>query len=231
MLTVNNIGKVYNGKIAVDINELYIQQGEILGLAGNNGAGKTTFFRLILDLIRADRGEILSKDKSITKSEEWKQYTAAYLDEGFLINYLTPEEYFYFVGKLNNLSKADVDEFLQGFTSFFDGAILKSGKYLRDLSKGNQFKVGIAACMLQNPELLILDEPFANLDPSSQSRLLQILRELHEKKRMTILISSHDLNHITDVCKRILVMEKGRIIKDMQTSEDTLHELESYFKV
>lgn len=231
MLTVNNIGKVYNGKIAVDINELYIQQGEIIGLAGNNGAGKTTFFRLILDLIRADRGEILSKDKSITQNEDWKRYTAAYLDEGFLINYLTPEEYFYFVGKLNNLSKADVDEFLQGFTSFFDGAILKSGKYLRDLSKGNQFKVGIVACMLQNPELLILDEPFANLDPSSQSRLIQMLRELHEKKRMTILISSHDLNHITDVCKRILVMEKGRIIKDMQTSEDTLHELESYFKV
>lgn len=231
MLTVNNIGKVYNGKIAVDINELHIQTGEIIGLAGNNGAGKTTFFRLILDLIRADRGEILSKDKSITQSEEWKQYTAAYLDEGFLINYLTPEEYFYFVGKLNNLSKADVDEYLQDFTSFFDGAILKSGKYLRDLSKGNQFKVGIAACMLQNPELLILDEPFANLDPSSQSRLIQMLRELHEKKRMTILISSHDLNHITDVCKRILVMEKGRIIKDMQTSEDTLTELESYFKV
>ncbi len=231
MLTVNNIGKVYNGKIAVDINELYINKGEIIGLAGNNGAGKTTFFRLILDLIRADRGEILLKDKSITRSEEWKQYTAAYLDEGFLINYLTPEEYFYFVGKLNNLSKADVDEYLQDFTSFFDGAILKSGKYLRDLSKGNQFKVGIAACMLQNPELLILDEPFANLDPSSQSRLIQMLRELHEKKRMTILISSHDLNHITDVCKRILVMEKGRIIKDIQTSQDTLHELESYFKV
>ncbi|MBC7651914.1 MAG: ABC transporter ATP-binding protein [Deinococcales bacterium] len=231
MLTINNIGKVYNGKIAVDINELHIQTGEIVGLAGNNGAGKTTFFRLLLDLIRADRGEILSKEKNITQNEDWKPYTAAYLDEGFLINYLTPEEYFYFVGKLNNRSKADVDEYLQGFISFFDGAILKSGKYIRDLSKGNQFKVGIAACMLQDPELLILDEPFANLDPSSQSRLIQMLKELHEKRRMTILISSHDLNHITDVCNRILVMEKGRIIKDLQTSADTLGELESYFKV
>lgn len=231
MLTINNIGKVYNGKIAVDINELHIQTGEIIGLAGNNGAGKTTFFRLLLDLIRADRGEILSKEKNITQNEDWKPYTAAYLDEGFLINYLTPEEYFYFIGKLNNRSKADVDEYLQGFISFFDGAILKSGKYIRDLSKGNQFKVGIAACMLQDPELLILDEPFANLDPSSQSRLIQMLKELHEKKRMTILISSHDLNHITDVCNRILVMEKGRIIKDLQTSADTLGELELYFKV
>ncbi len=231
MLTINNIGKVYNGKIAVDINELHIQTGEIIGLAGNNGAGKTTFFRLLLDLIRADRGEILSKEKNITQNEDWKPYTAAYLDEGFLINYLTPEEYFYFVGKLNNRSKADVDEYLQGFISFFDGAILKSGKYIRDLSKGNQFKVGIAACMLQDPELLILDEPFANLDPSSQSRLIQMLKDLHEKRRMTILISSHDLNHITDVCNRILVMEKGRIIKDLQTSADTLGELESYFKV
>ncbi len=231
MLTVNNIGKVYNGKIAVDISELHIETGEIIGLAGNNGAGKTTFFRLILDLIRADRGEILSKQKSVTENEDWKQYTAAYLDDGFLINYLTPEEYFYFIGKLNNRSKADVDEFLLGFTSFFDGAILKSGKYIRDLSKGNQFKVGIAACLLQEPELLLLDEPFANLDPSSQSRLIQMIKDVQQKRRMTILISSHDLNHITDVCNRILVMEKGRIIKDLQTSESTLAELESYFKV
>jgi ABC-2 type transport system ATP-binding protein len=187
---------------------------------------------LLLDLVKADRGEVLLKEEEpVQLNENWKKYTAAYLDEGFLISYLTPEEYFYFVGKLNQRSKADVDEFLEGFTAFFDGSILNNRKYIRDLSKGNQFKVGIAACLLQQPELLILDEPFANLDPSSQIRLMNILRETKEKNRTTIFISSHDLNHITDVCTRILLMEKGKIIKDLYNNEDTLKELKSYFQV
>ena len=231
MITVNNIGKAYNGMVVVDIPQLQINAGETVGLVGNNGAGKTTLFRLLLDLIKADRGEILSKEKNVAVSEDWKNYTAAYLDEGFLIGYLTPEEYFYFVGKLNNRSRADVDEFLKSFDLFFDGSILKSGKYIRDLSKGNQFKVGIAACLLQDTEILILDEPFANLDPSTQMRLIKMLKEMQEHRRMTIFISSHDLNHVTDVCSRILLMEKGRIIKDQHTTEETLKELELYFKV
>ena len=231
MITVDNIGKAYGSEIVVDIPALQINVGETVGLVGNNGAGQTTLFRLLLDLIKANRGQILSKEKNVATSEDWKSYTAAYLDEGFLIGYLTPEEYFYFVGKLNNRSKADVDEFLKTFEAFFDGSILKSGKYIRDLSKGNQFKVGIAACLLQNPEILILDEPFANLDPSTQMRLIKMLKEMQEQKRMTIFISSHDLNHVTDVCSRILLMEKGKIIKDLQNNEETLKELEQYFKV
>ena len=231
MITVDNIGKAYGSEIVVDIPALQINVGETIGLVGNNGAGKTTLFRLLLDLIKANQGQILSKEKNVATTEDWKSYTAAYLDEGFLIGYLTPEEYFYFVGKLNNRSKADVDEFLKTFDAFFDGSILKSGKYIRDLSKGNQFKVGIAACLLQNPEILILDEPFANLDPSTQMRLIKMLKEMQEQKRMTIFISSHDLNHVTDVCSRILLMEKGKIIKDLQKNEETLKELEQYFKV
>jgi ABC-2 type transport system ATP-binding protein len=231
MISVDNIGKAYNGQVVVDIPRLEVKQGETIGLVGNNGAGKTTFFRLLLDLIKADRGRILSKEKNVASSEDWKNYTAAYLDEGFLIGYLTPEEYFYFVGKLNKLSKADVDEFLRSFALFFDGSILNSGKYIRDLSKGNQFKVGIAACLLQNTEILILDEPFANLDPSTQMRLIKMLKELQEQRRMTIFLSSHDLNHVTDVCSRILLMEKGKIIQDLDTNAETLKELEQYFKV
>jgi len=231
MITVKNLVKTYTGRIVVDIAALQINEGEIIGLVGNNGAGKTTFFRLMLDLIKADRGEILSGEKNVAVSEDWKPYTAAYLDEGFLIDYLTPEEYFYFVGKLNNRSKADVDEFLKSFDTFFDGSVLKSGKYIRELSKGNQFKVGIAGCLLQNPGVLLLDEPFANLDPTTQLRLIKMLKEMHAQRRMTIFISSHDLNHITEVSTRILLMEKGLIIKDLHTNQDTLSELEDYFKV
>ena len=231
MITANNLGKAYGGKRVVDIPSLQIGQGEIVGVVGNNGAGKTTFFRLLLDLIKADNGEILLKERKITDSEDWKNYTAAYLDEGFLIGYLTPEEYFYFTGKLAGRSKANVDDFLKDFETFFDGSILKSGKYIRDLSKGNQFKLGIVAALLQNPELLILDEPFANLDPSTQMRLIKMLRDIHAQRRLTILISSHDLNHLTGVCSRILLMENGRIIRDFHTGQDTLQELEDYFKI
>jgi len=231
MITVNNILKAYNGNIVVNIPQLATRQGEIIGLVGNNGAGKTTFFRLILDLVRADKGEIISGDKNVASSEDWKNYTAAYLDEGFLINYLTPEEYFYFVGSLNNRSRTYVDDFLRNFDAIFDGSVLRSGKYIRDLSKGNQFKVGIAACLLREPQVLILDEPFANLDPSSQLRLIKMLKEWQGRNPMTIFVSSHDINHITDVCSRILLMEKGRIIKDFDTTADTLQELETYFKV
>jgi ABC-2 type transport system ATP-binding protein len=231
MIAVNNLIKAYNGNVVVNIPQLATRQGEIIGLVGNNGAGKTTFFRLILDLVRADRGEIVSGDKNVASSEDWKNYTAAYLDEGFLINYLTPEEYFYFVGSLNNRSRTYVDDFLRNFDAFFDGSVLRSGKYIRDLSKGNQFKVGIAACLLREPQVLILDEPFANLDPSSQLRLIKMLKEWQERNPMTIFVSSHDINHITDVCSRILLMEKGRIIKDFDTTADTLQELETYFEV
>lgn len=232
MITVNNLAKIYKENIVVDVPNLNIHKGEIIGLVGNNGAGKTTLFRLMLDLIRADRGNVLYKDNiDAAKSEEWKNFISAYLDEGFLIGYLTPEEYFYFIGKLNDLSKADVDVFLERYVQFFDGAILNSGKYLRDLSKGNQFKVGIVGCLLQKPEVLILDEPFANLDPTSQMRLIQLIRNEKEQNGSTILVSSHDLNHVTEVSDRILLMEKGKIIQDLYNSEDTLIDLKSYFQV
>jgi len=231
MIEVKNLKKIYNGITVVDVPTLQINKGESVGLVGNNGAGKTTLFRMVLDLIRAESGEILSNGEVVAGHEKWKDYTAAYLDEGFLIDYLTPEEYFYFIGGLHSLNRAHVDEVLTGLTDFFNGEILKKGKYIRDLSKGNQCKVGVAACLLQEPQLLMLDEPFANIDPSTQFRLKNLLKDLNKNKGVTTIVSSHDLNHITDVCDRILLMEKGVIIKDIATSSSTLNELEAYFGV
>jgi len=231
MITVSNLRKSYKGIPAVSIDNLTINSGEVVGLVGNNGAGKTTFFRLLLDLIRADSGQILSKEKPVNTTEDWKNYTAAYIDEGFLIEYLTPEEYFYFVGKLNKQSKADVDDFLQHYIPFFDDAILNKGKYIRDYSKGNQFKIGIVAALLCNPALLILDEPFANLDPTTQLRLVDMIKELAQLKKLCIIVSSHDINHVTEVSSRILLMEKGSIIKDIAGGEGAYNELVEYFKV
>jgi ABC-2 type transport system ATP-binding protein len=231
MIEIKNLKKIYNGVTVVNVPNVEIKKGESVGLVGNNGAGKTTLFRTILDLIRPEAGQVLINGEVVAGHENWKNYTASYLDEGFLIDYLTPEEYFYFIGGLHQQTRAHVDDSLAGLTDFFNGEILKKGKYIRDLSKGNQCKVGVASCLLQNPELLMLDEPFANIDPSTQFRLKGILKDLNKNKGVTTLISSHDLNHITDVCDRILLMEKGVIIKDIATSSSTLNELEQYFGV
>jgi ABC-2 type transport system ATP-binding protein len=231
MIRVKDLTKAYGGETVLNIPSLSITKGESFGLVGNNGAGKTTFFRIILDLIRANSGVVVSQGISAAGSEHWKEYTGSYLDEGFLIDYLTPEEYFQFVGKINKLSQQDIEEFMASFEDFFNGEILGNKKYIRDLSKGNQKKIGISAAIMTNPEILILDEPFSSLDPTTQFRLKKLLKELQEEKQVTMLISSHDLNHVTEVCKRIVVLHQGDIVHDIVTREDTLKELETYFAV
>ena len=229
MIQIKNLVKTYGTKTVVNIEDLQFNKGETIGLVGNNGAGKTTFFRMLLDLIRPNSGEVLSKGENVSNSDHWKSYTASYLDEGFLIDYLTPEEYFIFIGSLHDMSRADVAEYIRRYQEFFNGEVLNSGKYIRDFSKGNQNKVGIAAAIMQKPELLVLDEPFANLDPSTQIRLKTLIKDLKNQEQVTTLISSHDLNHITDVCDRIILMEKGKIIQDLQKNENTLQQLQHYF--
>ncbi|MGC1631693.1 MAG: ABC transporter ATP-binding protein [Gelidibacter sp.] len=229
MITVSNLSKKYNADPVLNIENLEIPKGQSFGLVGNNGAGKTTFFSLLLDLIQPTTGYIKSKDIKVNESEDWKPYTSAYIDETFLIGYLTPEEYFYFIGELRGQNKAAVNVLLAQFEDFFHGEILNQKKYLRDLSKGNQKKVGIVAALIGNPEVIILDEPFANLDPTTQIRLKQIIKDLAEKQGVTVLVSSHDLIHVTEVCERIVVLEKGIVIKDLATSAATLKELEAHF--
>jgi ABC-2 type transport system ATP-binding protein len=229
MISANNLSKSYKGVQVLNIPSLDIPRGQSFGLVGNNGAGKTTFFSLLLDLIKPTTGHIKSKDVLVQESEDWKPFTSSFIDESFLIGYLTPEEYFYFIGDLRGQNKADVDNLLAKFEDFFHGEIIGRKKYLRDLSKGNQKKAGIVAALIGNPEVIILDEPFANLDPTTQIRLKQIIKELTKNRDVTVLISSHDLMHVTDVCERIVVLEKGEIVKDLETSEATLKELELHF--
>ena len=229
MITTSNLSKAYNGVTVLNIENLDIPKGQSFGLVGNNGAGKTTYFSLLLDLIQPTTGHIKSKDILVNESEDWKPFTSSFIDESFLIGYLTAEEYFYFIGELRDQNKADVDALIAQFEDFFHDEILGKKKYLRDLSKGNQKKAGIVAALIGNPEVIILDEPFANLDPTTQIRLKQIIKNLAEKQGVTVLISSHDLMHVTDVCERIVVLDKGEIVKDLATSEATLKELEEHF--
>jgi ABC-2 type transport system ATP-binding protein len=229
MIHIDNLVKVYNGVKVLDIAQLRIPQGQSFGLVGNNGAGKTTLFRLILDLIKADQGQVLSKDIAVNKDSQWKKYTGSFLDEGFLIDFLKPEEYFNFIADINGVTKDELNVFYNDFTDFFGDEILNKNKYLRDFSRGNQKKIGLFGAIISHPEVLILDEPFANLDPSSQIRLKSILKDLQLKAQLTMLISSHDLNHIAEVSDRIVILDKGKPVKDLLTSDNTLGELEGYF--
>ncbi len=229
MITTSNLSKKYSGNQVLNIETLDIPKGQSFGLVGNNGAGKTTYFSLLLDLIQPTTGYIKNNEIQVNESEDWKPFTSAFIDESFLIGYLTAEEYFYFIGELRGQNKADIDTLVAQFEDFFHGEILGQKKYLRDLSKGNQKKVGIVAALIGNPEVIILDEPFANLDPTTQIRLKGIIKDLAEKQSVTVLISSHDLMHVTDVCERIVVLEKGEIVKDLATSTATLKELEAHF--
>lgn len=231
MIQVNQLSKQYNGTTVLHIDNLSIPKGQSFGLVGNNGAGKTTFFSLLLDLIQPTTGEIVNNEIPVHTSENWKPFTASFLDESFLIGYLTPEEYFYFIGDLRGQNKADVDALLAKHQEFFNGEILNNKKYLRDLSKGNQKKVGIIATLIGNPEVIILDEPFANLDPTTVNRLKKIIKELAENPEVTILVSSHDLQHTVEVCDRIVALNKGEVVKDIVTSAETLQELEAFFAV
>lgn len=232
MIQVKNLSKTYNNNITVlEIDNLEIKKGESFGLVGNNGAGKTTFFSLMLDLIQPSTGYISNNNIQVNTSENWKSFTASFIDESFLIGYLTPEEYFYFIGDLRNQNKSDVDALLLKHQEFFNGEILNGKKYLRDLSKGNMKKVGIIATLIGNPEVIILDEPFANLDPTTVNRLKKIIKELADNPNITVLVSSHDLLHTVEVCSRIVALNKGEIVKDIQTSPETLQELEAFFAV
>lgn len=231
MIQVSQLSKSYNGTTVLKIDNLEIKKGESFGLVGNNGAGKTTFFSLLLDLIQPSTGYIKNNTFQVDKTEEWKPLTAAFLDETFLIGYLMPEEYFYFIGDLRGQNKADVDALLVKHTEFFNGEILNSKKYIRDFSKGNQKKVGIIATLIGSPEVIILDEPFANLDPTTQFRLKKIIKDLASDPNVTILVSSHDLQHTVEVSDRIVALHKGEVVKDIQTSAETLQELETFFAV
>ncbi|MET3730821.1 ABC transporter ATP-binding protein [Moheibacter stercoris] len=231
MIEIKHISKAYNNVQVLNLGEITINKGESIGLVGNNGAGKTTLFSLMLDLIEPTTGEILLNGIKVHESEDWKKFTSAFIDESFLIGYLTPEEYFYFIGELRGQNKASVDAFLQQYADFFNDEILGKRKYLRDLSKGNQKKVGIIAALIGDPEIIILDEPFANLDPTTQIRLKNLIKDLTLNKEKTILVSSHDLNHTVEVSDRIIALNKGELVKDIQTSEETLKELEKFFAV
>jgi len=237
IISINNLHKKFGNVIAANIDNYVINHGDMVGLVGNNGAGKTTLFRLILDLLKADEGNVtfstqdgLFTDADVTSTEEWKHHTGAFIDESFLIDYLTPDEYFAFLGRMYGMKKEAVNERLEYFRPFFNGEILGEKKLIRDYSMGNKQKIGIVSAMLHSPELLILDEPFNFLDPSSQAIIKHLLATYNRETGATVLISSHNLDHTVEVCPRIALLEHGVILRDIANINGSAKdELDTYF--
>lgn len=243
-IRIDNLTKIFGQKTAVDISGFGINDGEIIGLVGNNGAGKTTLFRLMLDLLKADSGcitfttecspgsEETPKSINPAQSEEWKKYTGAYIDTSFLIDFLTPEEYFEFIGQISGMTKEEGTARLANFEQLMGGEILGQQKYIRNFSAGNKQKIGIIAALFNRPQLVILDEPFNFLDPSSQNVLKKTLADYNHETHATILISSHNLQHTIEISSRIALLEHGRIISDLDnTGQCAEAQLEEYFKI
>jgi ABC-2 type transport system ATP-binding protein len=231
MIKVNNLTKSYNGTEVLNINNLQINTGTCFGLVGNNGAGKTTLFRLILDLIRSNSGTVEIDNSIVSETDNWKHITGSFLDQGFLIDFLNPEEFFEFTGKVKGMSGDDIQLFIKEMEDFFNGEVIGKKKLIRTMSMGNQQKIGIAAALMGNPEIVVLDEPFNSLDPSTQIRLKNLIKQKQVDQKITFLISSHDLSHITEICDRIVILHEGNIAHDILTGEDTLTALEQYFAV
>ena len=244
MITIKDLRKAFGQTVACDIPGLTVNDGDILGLVGNNGAGKTTLFRMLLDLLKPDAGEVLLTFPSNSRfsqsqesfainpaeSEAWKDKTGAYIDDSFLIDFLTPEEYFAFLGKISSISQEEVETRLKPYERFASGEVFGQKKLIRNLSAGNRQKVGIIAALFNKPQLVILDEPFNFLDPSSQNILKHLLTEYNHETGATILISSHNLQHTVDISTRIVLLEKGQIIRDLPNHDgNTRTELEQYF--
>ena len=231
MIKIENIKKAFGKTIASDIPSFQINDGDILGLVGNNGAGKTTLFRMLLDLLKPDEGEVSLDGINPAESEAWKDHTGAYIDDSFLVDFLTPEEFFAFLGKINNIPQTEIDERLKAYERLAGGEIFGQKKLIRNLSAGNKQKVGIISALIMRPQLVILDEPFNFLDPSSQNILKHILTDYNRETGATILISSHNLAHTIDISTRIALLEKGQIIRDLPNAEGSARtELETYFE-
>lgn len=230
MITINNLKKQFGQTIACDIPSFTINDGDVLGLVGNNGAGKTTLFRLMLDLLKPDEGSILINDINPAQSEAWKETTGAHIDDSFLIDYLTPEEYFAFIGKISTVPQAVINDRIAQLEPLAGGEVMGQKKLIRNLSAGNRQKVGIMAALIRQPQLLILDEPFNFLDPTSQNQLKHILTQYAQETGATVIVSSHNLQHTVDISTRIALMEKGHILRDLNNENgSSRQELADYF--
>ena len=225
-LTFESVKKKYGSFEVLSIDGVSFTSGETIGIVGKNGAGKSTFLRVMTGLSSIDAGRVLLDGKSICESEDWRDDCGVFLDESFLIEFYTPNEYLDFAGCLRHLSRGEVVARKLEYADFFHGEVIGTHKLIRELSAGNRKKLGIAGALLSNPSMLILDEPFSDLDPQGRRWLLDKVKD-HRRRNGLIVVTSHDLHVIEELADRIIMLDAGKIIRDADSA--CWHDLEMHF--
>ena len=215
MLSVRNITKKYGELVAVDNLSFTVVDGEIFGLLGENGAGKTTTFRIIMGLLDANSGEVTLDGKKIDYSETDK--IGFVTEERSLLTKLTVQEQIEFYGTLKGLEKEEIDKRLDYWLERFEISSYKTRK-IKELSKGNQQKIQFISAIINEPKLLILDEPFTGLDPLNVKLMKDAIYDL-KKKGTSIIFSSHQMEYIEDFCEKLVLLVKGHAILDGKLSD------------
>lgn len=224
ILKIKDISKIYykdnsefyaNNNINLDINS-----GDIIGLLGKNGAGKTTLIKIICNLIKPDNGQVFIKNKPIEKNPQIVHENIGVVLEGArnLYNFLTVEYNLMYFSYLNKIDNDKLENRIEELLDLFELKD-KRNEVVNNLSRGMQQKVAIIVAMLKNPEILILDEPTLGLDIVSKTKMKNLLKDLKNKYGKTIIVSSHDLDVIEDICNKVVIFEKGKILKYSNLSE------------
>ena len=208
MLEVKNMTKIFGDYIAIDNISFTAKEGRILGILGRNGAGKSTLFRSILNIVQKDKGEALLDNSTIDYSILDK--IGYLIEEGSLTPEYTVYNQFCTFGILKNMSDDDITESLVYWLKKFDMLEYLNMK-IKNISKGNRQKLQFIVSVLHKPKLLILDEPFSGLDPVSVGELKNVILEL-KKDGITIVFSSHQMEHVELICDDILLINKGKMI-------------------
>lgn len=215
MLKVDNVSKSYGTLKAVDNLSFKVEKGEIFGLLGSNGAGKTTTFRMIMSLLEPDNGLVTLFDEKITY--DVMESIGFVTEERSLLTKMTVKEQIIYYGKLKGMSE---DLILERLNYWLDKLQITEylNKKIKELSKGNQQKIQFISAVINEPKLLILDEPFTGLDPINVQLLKECIYTLKEKGCI-IIFSSHQMEHIEEFCDKLVILVKGKVVIEGKLSD------------
>ncbi len=209
-ITIQHLSKTYGKKKALNKISLNIKKGEIVGLLGPNGAGKSTLMKIITCCLQADSGNVIINGKDISTESKSIKSNIGYLSENNpLYQYMYVKEYLKFIAnmyKIPNIQK-EILNVLQK-----TDIITEENKKIKTLSKGYKQRVGLAAALIHNPQILILDEPTTGLDPNQLVDIRTLIKKIGENK--TVLLSTHILNEVEKICDRVIIINAGKIIDD-----------------
>jgi len=215
MLEVKQAKMMYGDLVAVDHLSFNIKPGEIFGLLGTNGAGKTTTFRMIMGLLEPTEGEVLFEGQNIGYHNV--NEIGYMIEERSLLTKITVKELMLFFGQLKDMEPKLILERLDYWLDRFDIVSYKDKK-IKELSKGNQQKIQFISALINNPKLLVLDEPFSGLDPINTELFVEVIRDF-QKRGCMVVFSSHQLDHVESFCEQIIILEKGKAVIEGKISD------------